>query len=337
MLTPWIELSVWKDDLTRHVVDAVVNAANEELWHGGGLAGSLVKAGGFEIQEESKRFIATYGKVPTGQIAVTRAGRLPCNWIIHAVGPRWTGSQTSIDLLRAAIKNTLDYVCIRNTHIKTVAIPALRSGIFQFPLDLCTHTILETISLYFQGKQPISYLKEIHLVSNEDRTVASFKDAAENILGKMELSPSESPGTTPSSNVMLQIGQGQTLQIVQGCIELQTTDVIVNSGFLHDLKSGSVSQSIVKQAGLEMERELDKVNLSSDYQMVLVTKGFKLSCQYVFHVAWKFEKKQQVSSKSIYVCMHASSKQFVKFPLLHYVYKILSDGISLSENMPVPD
>uniref|UniRef100_A0A8C2MLU9 Poly (ADP-ribose) polymerase family, member 9 n=1 Tax=Cricetulus griseus TaxID=10029 RepID=A0A8C2MLU9_CRIGR len=303
MLTPWIELSVWKDDLTRHVVDAVVNAANEELWHGGGLAGSLVKAGGFEIQEESKRFIATYGKVPTGQIAVTRAGRLPCNWIIHAVGPRWTGSQTSIDLLRAAIKNTLDYVCIRNTHIKTVAIPALSSGIFQFPLDLCTHTILETISLYFQGKQPISYLKEIHLVSNEDRTVASFKDAAENILGKMELSPSESPGTTPSSNVMLQIGQGQTLQIVQGCIELQTTDVIVNSGFLHDLKSGSVSQSIVKQAGLEMERELDKVNLSSDYQMVLVTKGFKLSCQYVFHVAWKFEKKQQILKDAVKTCL----------------------------------
>lgn len=303
MLTPWIELSVWKDDLTRHVVDAVVNAANEELWHGGGLAGSLVKAGGFEIQEESRRLIATYGKVPTGQIAITKAGRLPCNWIIHAVGPRWTGSQTSIDLLRAAIKNTLDYVCIRNTHIKTVAIPALSSGIFQFPLDLCTHTILETISLYFQGKQPIRYLKEIHLVSNEDRTVASFKDAAENILGKMELSPSESPGTTPSSNVMLQIGQGQTLQIVQGCIELQTTDVIVNSGFLHDLKSGSVSQSIVKQAGLEMERELDKVNLSSDYQMVLVTKGFKLSCQYVFHVAWKFEKKQQILKDAVKTCL----------------------------------
>ncbi|EGW08291.1 Poly [ADP-ribose] polymerase 9 [Cricetulus griseus] len=112
MLTPWIELSVWKDDLTRHVVDAVVNAANEELWHGGGLAGSLVKAGGFEIQEESRRLIATYGTVPTGQIAITTAGRLPCNWIIHAVGPRWTGSQTSIELLRAAIKNTLDYVCI---------------------------------------------------------------------------------------------------------------------------------------------------------------------------------------------------------------------------------
>ncbi|XP_016836170.1 protein mono-ADP-ribosyltransferase PARP9-like [Cricetulus griseus] len=52
-----------------------------------------------------------------------------------------------------------------------------------------------------------------------------------------------------------------------------------------------------------MERELDKVNLSSDYQMVLVTKGFKLSCQYVFHVAWKFEKKQQILKDAVKTCL----------------------------------
>lgn len=317
-LAPGIELSVWKDDLTRHVVDAVVNAANEELLHGGGLAGSLVKAGGLEIQEESRRFIATYGKVPTGHIAVTKAGRLPCNCIIHAVGPRWTGSQTAIELLRCAIKNILDYVCLPNTHIETVAIPALSSGIFQFPLDLCTRTILETIWLYFQGKQLISDLKEIHLVSNEDRTVASFKDAAENILGK-ELSPWESPGTTPSSNATLQIGQGLTLQIVQDCIELQTTDVIVNSGYKFNLKSGRVSQSIIKQAGLEMERELDKINLSSNYQLVLVTKGFKLSCRYVFHVVWEFERKHQILKDAMKSCLEkclSSDINSISFPAL---------------------
>ncbi|KAL6029935.1 hypothetical protein STEG23_028863, partial [Scotinomys teguina] len=303
-LTPGIELSVWKDDLTRHVVDAVVNAANEELMHGGGLAGSLVKAGGFEIQEESRMIIATYGKVPTGEIAITKAGRLPCNFIIHAVGPQWTavGGQKAIELLRLAVKNVLDYVCIKNTQIKTIAIPALSSGIFQFPLDLCTRTILETIQFYFQGKQPISNLKEIHLVSNQELTVTSFKDTAESILGQ-ELSPWGSPGTTLSSNSTLQIGQGLTLRIVQGCIELQTTDVIVNSGFQNDLKSGSVSKSILHRAGFEMEKELDKIMLSPGYQMVLVTEGFNLACQYVFHVSWQPDNKQQILKDAVKRCL----------------------------------
>ncbi|XP_049978324.1 protein mono-ADP-ribosyltransferase PARP9 isoform X4 [Alexandromys fortis] len=344
-LTPGIELSIWKDDLTLHAVDAVVNAANEELSHGSGLAGSLVRAGGLEIQEESRHLVDTYGKVPTGTIAVTKAGRLPCSWIIHAVGPRWTSwndKTTAVGLLRLAIKNILDYVCIKNIHIKTVAIPALSSGIFQFPLDLCTQTILETIQLYFQKKQLISDLKEIHLVSNEDRTVASFKDAAEHILrknelslgtspgttpsssvesirGKKELCPWESSGTIPSSNVTLQIGQGLTLQIVQGFIELQTTEVIVNSVFNYNLKSGYVSQSILRIAGPEMQWELDEAKRSSDCQPVLVTGGFKLSCQCVFHVVWQHDNKDQILKDAMKSCLKKCLQLYVNsisFPAL---------------------
>ncbi|XP_060226312.1 protein mono-ADP-ribosyltransferase PARP9 isoform X4 [Meriones unguiculatus] len=303
-LTPSIELSVWKDDLTRHVVDAVVNAANEDLWHGGGLAGSLVKAGGLEIQTESTKLVNNYGKVSVGGIAVTSAGRLPCRWIIHAVGPRWTATDSpmkAIALLKCAICNILDYVTRNGTHIKTVAIPALSSGIFQFPLDLCTRTILETIQFYFQGKQTISDLKEIHLVSNEGPTVAAFKYASESILGK-EPGLWEIPETTPSSQVTLQIGQGLTFQIVQGHIQMQTTDVIVNSTNKYDLKGGCVSNSILKQAGLEMERELDKFRCSAD-EVVRVTKGFKLSCQYVFHVIWQPNNKYQLLKDAMRSCL----------------------------------
>lgn len=321
MLTPGIELSVWKDDLTRHVVDAVVNAANEDLLHGGGLAGSLVKTGGYEIQQESQRFVATYGRVPVGGYAVTTAGRLPCHLIIHAVGPQWTlmDSQTAIEFLKIAIRNILDYVTKHNTYIKTVAIPALSSGIFQFPLDLCTCIILETIFLYFQDKQMNGNLREIHLVSNEDPTVKSFKSASEIILGK-ELSSWESPETNPVSNMTLHIGQGLTVQIVQGCIELQTTDVIVNSAQAHNLKLGKVAQSILKQAGAEMERELDKINLSSDQKVVWVTKGFKLSCQYVFHVAWHFQiQKHQILKEAMKSCLEKCLKpdiNSISFPAL---------------------
>ncbi|XP_019062233.1 importin subunit alpha-5 isoform X2 [Fukomys damarensis] len=220
-LSPRLELSVWKDDLTRHAVDAVVNAANEDLLHGGGLAGALVRVGGREIQEESRRFVVRYGKVPASEIAITGAGQLPCNLIIHAVGPQWKAkdAQRCIDKLHRVVARILKYVTYENTTIKTIAIPALSSGIFQFPLDLCTKTILQTIEWYFREMPLLSNLEEIHLVSNEDLTVAALKTASEVFLGENELGPWMSQETTPPVNI--QTVQGQTLQTVQGHIEQQ--------------------------------------------------------------------------------------------------------------------
>ncbi|XP_026962176.1 protein mono-ADP-ribosyltransferase PARP9 isoform X1 [Sagmatias obliquidens] len=288
MLVPRLELSVWKDDLTRHVVDVVVNAANEDLIHGGGLAQALVKAGGLEIQEESRRYVSLCGKIPTGDIAITGAGKLPCKLIIHAVGPRWglMDTQECIDKLRRAIINILDFVN-RNGCPETVAIPALSSGIFQFPLDLCTQVIVETIKHYFQNMQLTSNLKEIHLVSNEDPTVAAFKTVSEAILGRNELGSRVSQEATDLFNTM--VVNNLTLQIVQGHIEMQETNVIVNSVYTHGgLRATSVSKSILQAAGDEIEREFSQ-NMTKtplDSQLVLVTKGFKLPCKYVYHVLW---------------------------------------------------
>ncbi|XP_036204226.1 protein mono-ADP-ribosyltransferase PARP9 isoform X4 [Myotis myotis] len=301
-LTPRLELSVWKGDLTRHAVDIVVNAANEELRHGGGLAQALVKAGGQEIQEESDWYISTHGKIQTGGTAVTGPGKLPCKHIIHAVGPRWVAwerGRCQADLENAMV-NILNCVTHGFPNLETVAIPALSSGIFQFPLDLCTRIIVGTIRLYFQGKRPASHLKEIHLVSNEDPTVVAFKTASEDILGSNELGSSVSQGAILPSNTMV-VSQGailpsntvvvnsMTLQIVQGHIELQQTDVIVNSvSSPFNFEAGPVSKSILQQAGHEIEEEFHKnrKRKSQDSQLVVWTKGFKLSCQYVFHVLW---------------------------------------------------
>ncbi|XP_058151673.1 protein mono-ADP-ribosyltransferase PARP9 isoform X2 [Dasypus novemcinctus] len=287
-LAPGIEVSVWKDDLTRHAVDAVVNAANEDLLHGGGLALALVKAGGPVIEEDSRSHIARFGQIPAGQIAITRAGWLPCRLIIHAVGPRWVAKdkQRCIHELQMAIENILDFVIYGNANIKTVAVPALSSGIFHFPLDLCTQTIMETIKLYFQHKSMAGDLKEIHLVSNEDPTVVALKTASECILGSNELGSSVSQEAIPPSSIM--VVNNFTLQIVKGHIEWQQTDVIVNSVNPRDgLRSGAVSSSILRQAGNEMEKEFsEKVVKTSGDSQLLVTKGFKLACQYVYHVLW---------------------------------------------------
>uniref|UniRef100_A0A8C8X6E0 Poly(ADP-ribose) polymerase family member 9 n=1 Tax=Panthera leo TaxID=9689 RepID=A0A8C8X6E0_PANLE len=289
MLIPGLELSVWRDDLTRHTVDAVVNAANEELIHAGGLAQALVNAGGPEIQEESRRFISRFGKIPTGNIVITRAGRLPCKLIIHAVGPRWVAKdrQRCVCKLQKAIRNILNYVTLTESDVETVAIPALSSGIFQFPLDLCTQTIVETISFYFQRKQLAGNLKEIHLVSNEYPTVVAFKNASEVILGVNKPGARVNQEATPPVNTI--IVNNLTLQIVQGYIEQQETDVIVNSvNPLYGLKFGPVSTSILQQAGEEIELEFNQkiTEIPQESQLVLITKGFKLSCQYVYHVLW---------------------------------------------------
>lgn len=188
MLTPGLELSVWNDDLTRHAVDVVVNASNEYLKHGGGLAGALVTAGGYNIQHESNHYISLNGKLSVGEIAVTKAYQLPCKSIIHAVGPQWNmvNKEECIHLLKVAIKNVLDHVT-SSSNIETVAIPAISSGLFGFPLVLCTKTIVETISSYFQDKQLTGDLKEIHLVSNEDDTVYAFQSVSELILKENKL------------------------------------------------------------------------------------------------------------------------------------------------------
>ncbi|XP_023372078.1 poly [ADP-ribose] polymerase 9 isoform X2 [Otolemur garnettii] len=286
-LTPRLELSVWKDDLTTHVVDAVVNAANEDLIHGGGLAGALVKVGGFEILEESRKIVSRSGKIPVGEIAVTGSGKLPCKEIIHAVGPIWRemDPQGCIHKLQTAIINILDYVMYRNTSIETVAIPAVSSGIFRFPLDLCTQTIVDTIQFNLQNKQMVGNLKEIHLVSNEDPTVAAFKTASERALGKNELGPWMNQEATHPSDTMVM--NNLTLQVVQGSIERQLTEVIVNSVDPFSSVPGLVAQSIVQQAGFEMKLELNKkIKPSRVFPEVLVTEGFNLSCRYVYHVLW---------------------------------------------------
>ncbi|XP_016048064.2 protein mono-ADP-ribosyltransferase PARP9 isoform X1 [Erinaceus europaeus] len=283
MLTPKLQLTVWKDDLTRHAVDVVVNAANEDLEHAGGLALALVKAGGIEIQEESRRFISQNGRVIAGNIALTKAGKLPCKSIIHAVGPCWTESdrQTCINLLYTVTKNILLYAT--NSHIESIAIPAVSSGVFRFPLNLCTDIIVGTIRTHFQQYSQTSNLKEIHLVSNEDPTVNAFKTSSEAILGKNELEP------CVRQEEMI-VG-GLTLQIVQGCIEMQQTDVIVNSIYsCADLQAGPLSKSILSAAGNEMELELSYEMTKASHDSVLVTKGFNMSCQYVFHVLWSFSQ-----------------------------------------------
>lgn len=126
-----VEVTLVKGDITELEADAIVNAANSYLQHGGGVAGAIVRKGGWVIQEESNRWVREHGPVPVGGVAVTGAGRLKAKYIIHAVGPR-CGIEP-IEKLREAVVNALRKA--EELGLRSIAFPAISTGIFGCPYD----------------------------------------------------------------------------------------------------------------------------------------------------------------------------------------------------------
>lgn len=151
-----------RGDLTEASVDAIVNAANSYLQHGGGVAGAIVRKGGGIIQEESNRI----GYVPVGQSALTTGGKLKAKYVIHTVGPRW-GEGDEETKLRSAIKNTLKLA--EEKGFKSIAMPAVSAGIFAFPKDRCAHVIVDELTGFArEGNHSIKdidlYLMDLEII-----------------------------------------------------------------------------------------------------------------------------------------------------------------------------
>ena len=129
-----------RGDLLAEPVEAIVNAANGHLAHGGGVAGIIARAAGPELQAESDRLVAVHGPFPAGSAVVTTAGRLPFKGVIHAVGPRFGEGDEELKLLTAL---TSAWARARAQGWETVSFPAVSSGIFAVPLDICARAYLK--------------------------------------------------------------------------------------------------------------------------------------------------------------------------------------------------
>src|SRR5574340_23751 len=123
-------LQLVEGDITAEQVDAIVNAANSHLLHGGGLAGALVRHGGDVIQQESNAWVRAHGPVSHTRPAWTSAGRLPARYILHAVGPVW-GEGDEDSKLSAAVQGSLSLA--DELGLVSLALPAISTGIFGFP------------------------------------------------------------------------------------------------------------------------------------------------------------------------------------------------------------
>lgn len=125
---------VVRGDLLKQPVDAIVNAANGHLAHAGGVAAIISRAAGPQLQEECDALVEEHGPYPTGAAVVSTAGKLPYKGVIHAVGPRYgEGGEEKklVQALDAAFEQA------RQRGWSSVAFPAVSSGIFAVPLDIC--------------------------------------------------------------------------------------------------------------------------------------------------------------------------------------------------------
>ncbi|MGQ0654191.1 MAG: macro domain-containing protein, partial [Betaproteobacteria bacterium] len=120
--------------------DAIVNAANGHLAHGGGVAGIVSRAAGPALQAESDAIVQRDGPLPTGGAAITTAGKLPFKGVIHAVGPRQGEGDEEAKLERALVSA---FILAKERGWETLAFPAVSSGIFAVPLDVCARAYLK--------------------------------------------------------------------------------------------------------------------------------------------------------------------------------------------------
>ncbi|WP_457679950.1 macro domain-containing protein [Thermovibrio sp.] len=164
---------VIRGDITEEDTDAIVNAANSLLKHGGGVAGAIVRKGGRIIQEESDRIVKEKGPIPVGGAVYTTAGKLRAKFVIHAVGPIW-GEGDEERKLRSAVRSALKVA--DELGLRSISLPAISTGIFGYPKEEGVRVIVDEVLSYFK-RNPNSSIREVHFVAIDGETAELFKKA----------------------------------------------------------------------------------------------------------------------------------------------------------------
>ena len=153
-------------DITRELVDAIVNAANSGLMGGGGVDGAIHNAGGPAILEECRQILEGQGPLPPGEAVVTSGGRLAARHVIHTVGPVWRGGgHGEAETLARCYRNSLGLAAARG--LTSVAFPAISTGIYGYPAHQAAAVALREVREFLRGGSPVALVRCV-LFSEED-------------------------------------------------------------------------------------------------------------------------------------------------------------------------
>jgi O-acetyl-ADP-ribose deacetylase (regulator of RNase III) len=165
-------LEVVQGDITLQDTEAIGNAANSALAGGGGVDGAIHRAGGPSLMAELK---AKYKGCPTGSAVITGGGNLKAKYVIHAVGPRYSGSPKDAALLGSAYRKSLELGSEHN--ISSIAFPSISTGVYGYPVEEASRIAINTVANYLERHQDIKLIRFVLFDSRTYQTyVAALKE-----------------------------------------------------------------------------------------------------------------------------------------------------------------
>ncbi|XP_035673943.1 protein mono-ADP-ribosyltransferase PARP14-like [Branchiostoma floridae] len=344
------KLFVCQGDLTALQVDVIVNAANSRLSHVGGLAAALVKAGGKEIQRDCESYIRTSGQLSDGDVMTTKPYRLPCKMVVHAVGPQWKSGLSEdekggkeANLYRATFSSLQE---AKDFH--SIGIPAISSGVYGFPIDLCVSAILEGVMSFF-NIHPNCKLSEVYFTEMDAKKTGAFKAemvkrfGADNVklsnwsesissgaaavpgpsgVGRERVSTHGQPASSSTGHGdSIRTAEGLTLQLKQGGITAEQADVLVNTvGTDLDLGQGGVASAFLKAGGPELQQFCSAHGKAKPGDVVPTPSAGGLLCQQVYHAVISWWQNTDTPLRTIIqTCLtmaHKNGLPSIAFPAL---------------------
>ncbi|XP_053383671.1 protein mono-ADP-ribosyltransferase PARP14-like [Mercenaria mercenaria] len=316
-------------------VDVIVNAANTKLEHRGGLAAVLVKAGGKSIQADCTDYINKNGELQPGDIYVGPAGKLPCQRIIHAVGPEWKGGNSNEDkILQTVVENILEAMNRDKEFIlRSVAIPLLSAGVFGFPRSRSAKIILDTMKnklkstpnvreIYFYDPNPDivrTIQKQMHGVFGDKCFHLPMRNIAVGKGTMTKFAASKHFKLERSGTRTLPLPGGTKIIIKWGDLQTTAAEVLVNATPTAPTPSGKISDGLKYAAGVgfDMESECNKAfkkvcpggNVPDG--MMVLTKAGRIPCSEIYHLKIDNNKSSGCNSLAGYIttCLKEAVRQ----------------------------